>query len=51
MASTSDDEILRFILENKIPLDRIIRHELALRGYDKDHRWCGFDKARFIWLE
>lgn len=51
MVSTLDGEILRFILENKIPLDKIIRHELALRGYDKDHRWCGFDKAREIWLE
>lgn len=50
MVSTLDGEILRFILENKIPLDKIIRHELALRGYDKDHRWCGFDKAREIWL-
>ncbi|MBN8640701.1 MAG: hypothetical protein J0L86_02725 [Flavobacteriales bacterium] len=51
MVSTLDGEILRFILENKIPLDKIIRHELALRGYDKDHRWCGFDKAREIWLK
>jgi hypothetical protein len=50
MISTADGEILRYILENKIPLDKIIRHELALRGFDENHRWCGFDKAREIWL-
>ncbi len=51
LVSTADGEILRFILANNIPLDKIIRHELALRGFDKNHRWCGFDKAREIWLE
>jgi hypothetical protein len=50
MVSVTDGEILRYILKNKIPLDKIIRHELALRGYDENHRWCGFDKAREIWL-
>ena len=50
LVSTADGEILRFILENKIPLDKLIRHELALRGFDKNHRWCGFDNAREIWL-
>jgi hypothetical protein len=49
--SSTDGEILRFILESKIPLDKLIRHELALRGFDKNHRWCGFDKAREIWLK
>lgn len=51
LVSTADGEILRFILENKIPLDKFIRHELASRGYDKNHRWCGFDRAREIWLD
>lgn len=51
MISIVNGEILRYIIQNKIPLDRFIRHELALRGYDKNHRWCGFDKAREIWLE
>lgn len=51
LVSTADGEILRFILENKIPLDKLIRHELALRGFDKNHRWCGFDRAREIWLD
>ncbi len=50
LVSTADGEILRFILENKMPFDKIIRYELALRGFDKNHRWCGFDKAREIWL-
>ena len=49
--TVTDGEILRYILENEIPLDKIIRHELAGRGYDKNHRWCGFDKAREIWLQ
>lgn len=51
LVSTADGEILRFILENKIPLDKLIRHELASRGYDKNHRWCGFERAREIWLD
>ncbi|WP_335974057.1 hypothetical protein [Gaetbulibacter jejuensis] len=51
LVSTADGEILRFILENKIPLNKLIRHELASRGYDKNHRWCGFDRAREIWLD
>lgn len=50
MVSVADGEILRYILKNKVPLDKLIRHELALRGYDENHRWCGFDKAREIWL-
>lgn len=49
--SVADGEILRYILLAKIPLKKLIRHELAGRGYDKDYRWCGFDKAREIWLE
>jgi hypothetical protein len=51
MVSVVDGEILRYILEHKIPLDKIIRHELALRGFDKNHRWCGFNRAREIWLQ
>ena len=50
MVTTMDGEVLRYVLKNRIPLDRIIRHELALRGFDRNHRWCGFDKAREIWL-
>ncbi|MGB1283653.1 MAG: hypothetical protein ACPG44_04235 [Polaribacter sp.] len=47
--STMDGEILRYILHSKIPLEKLIRFELANRGFDKNHRWCGFDKAKEIW--
>ncbi len=51
MFSVADGEILRYLLYAKIPIEMFIRYELAARGYDKDHRWCGFDKAEKIWLE
>jgi len=51
MLSIMDGEILRYILYAKIPLKKLIRFELAGRGYDENHRWCGFDKANDIWLE
>lgn len=49
--SVMDGELLRFILHAKIPLEKLIRYELAMRGHDKNHRWCGFEKAEEIWLE
>jgi len=48
--ATMDGEILRFILHTKIPLEKCIRYELASRGHDENHRWCGFKKAEEIWL-
>jgi len=51
MFSVMDGEVLRYILHTKIPLEKLIRFELAGRGYDKNHRWCGFDKAAEIWLK
>ena len=51
MLSTMDGEMLRFILHSKIPLEKLIRFELAGRGYDENHRWCGFEKANEIWLK
>jgi len=51
MFSSVDGEILRFILAQKVPLEKFIRQELAARGFDKNHRWCGFDKAKDIWLK
>jgi len=48
--STMDGELLRYIVHAKIPLMKFIRYELAIRGYDKDHRWCGFERAEKIWL-
>lgn len=49
--STMDGEILRFIIHHKIPLEKLIRFELAGRGYDENHRWCGYEKANEIWLK
>lgn len=49
--STMDGELLRFILYTKIPLEKLIRDELASRGHDENHRWCGFEKAGEIWLK
>ena len=49
--SVMDGELLRFILHAKIPLKKLIHHELAGPGYDKNHRWVGFDKASDIWLK
>lgn len=51
MISVTDGEILRYIIHAKIPLEKLIRHELTGRGYDENHRWCGFDKASEIWLK
>lgn len=51
MFSVVDGEILRYLLHAKIPMEMFIRYELAARGYDKNHRWCGFDKAEEIWLK
>src|SRR5690554_1178666 len=33
MISVTDGEILRYIIHAKIPLEKLIRHELAGRGY------------------
>ena len=51
MISVAHGETLRFILSANIPLERFIRYELASRGYDKDFRWVGFEKAGKIWLQ
>lgn len=51
LVSVADSEILRFIISQKLPLEHIIRHELASRGYDQNSRWCGFEEARKIWLK
>ncbi|MEC8831769.1 MAG: hypothetical protein VX772_05380, partial [Bacteroidota bacterium] len=41
MFSVADGEILRYLLHAKVPIEMFVRHELASRGYDKNHRWCG----------
>ncbi len=49
--STVDGELLRYIIKMKIPLEKLIRYELASRGYNEEHRFCGFEKAKEIWLK
>lgn len=49
--SVMDGELLRFLLEYQVNLERFIRYELASRGHDKNHKWCGFEKAEEIWLK
>ena len=51
MLTTMGGEILRYILHANIPLKKLIRDVLASRGYDENHRWCGFEKAAEIWLK
>ena len=49
--SSTHGEVLRFILANKIPMEKLLRYELAARGYDQNHLWVGFEKANKIWLK
>ena len=49
--STVDGELLRFIIHSKLPLEKLVRHELASRGFDENHRWCGFENAEEFWLK
>lgn len=49
--STTNGEILRFLLAYQVPLEKLIRCELAARGYDENHEWAGFTKAEEIWLK
>jgi hypothetical protein len=51
MFTSVNGETLRFLLKYHIPLERMIRFELAARGYGLDNRWCGFEKAQEIWLK
>jgi hypothetical protein len=48
--SPVNGELLRFMLEYQIPIERIIHYELASRGHDKNQLWVGFEKAKAIWL-
>ncbi|WP_299676137.1 hypothetical protein [uncultured Dokdonia sp.] len=48
---TLNGELLRFILAYDIPLEKLIRYSLSARGYDKEMKWVGFNKAKEIWLE
>ena len=49
--ATLGGELLRFILKYNVPLEKLIRYELAYREHDENHLWCGFEKASKIWLK
>lgn len=51
MFQTTSGELLRFVLAYGISLEKLIRYDLACRGYDNQMTWVGFDKAKQIWLE
>ena len=46
-----DGALLCFVLHTKLPLEKLIRYELASRGYDQNMNWVGFEKAKEIWLK
>ena len=50
MLQNAQGELLRFILEKQVPIEKWIRYELACRGYNKNCQWVGFNKAKEIWL-
>lgn len=50
MLQVQSNEVLRFILHSNVPLEKFIRFELALSGHDENGKWCGFEKAKEIWL-
>ena len=41
---------LTFILESKLPLEQIVKYELAARGLNKKGQWIGFDQAERLWF-
>ena len=56
MLSITDGEILRFILHTKLPLEKMIRYELASRGasaltiVEKDNQMLDFIKKNIAIL-
>lgn len=46
-----EGELLRFIINYQIPVEKLIRQELASRGFDQNQQWVGFDAAKEIWLK
>ena len=49
--SVMEGELLRFILQYQVPLEKIIRHELSCRGFDHNNQWIGFDQSEKQWLK
>ncbi|CAL2093244.1 conserved protein of unknown function [Tenacibaculum sp. 190524A02b] len=49
--SATDGETLMYIIKMKIPLEKLIRYELALRERNEHNHFCGLEKAKEIWLK
>jgi hypothetical protein len=47
--SVMEAELLRFILLYQVPVEKLIRHQLANRGFDQNNQWVGFDTSKEIW--
>ena len=47
--SVMEAELLRFILKCEIPVEKLIRHELANRGFDHNGQWIGFEASKEFW--
>lgn len=43
-------QYLMFIQESKLPLEQIVKYELAARGIGKKGKWIGFDQAERLWF-
>lgn len=51
MFSILNNQVLLFILNEKIPLEKFARNQIVSRGYDENNLWVGYDKAKKIWLK
>lgn len=49
--STVPNNVLRFVLHYKIPIEKFIRYELSISGFDATGKWIGFDDSDKIWLK
>ena len=47
--SVMEGELLCFIIRYQIPVEKLIRHELANRGFDHNNQWVGFENAEELW--
>ncbi len=49
--AVTDSELLQFRIKHKVPLERLVRYELSIRGFDQNNLWCGFDRSKTVWQE
>lgn len=47
--SVMEAELLRFMVLYQIPVEKLIRHQLANRGFDHNNHWVGFENSKEIW--